>query len=300
MANGSITMSDSSYWEWYQRGLEALNATRFSEAEEAFARARAEALRRGLPLADRAYCNWAAVRFWQHRTTGLEKGLSRVLGGSEDPQARRLAAFYMAGLYFDRKNLKSAKFYGEMAARLAEDLGVIPGQIASRHFLGLLCLAESRFKEAAAHLLQALELDTARELPHTVMTKSSLGYCLALQGRQGEGLRLLEEALDEMADLGCRVYEPILRLNLGFSLLEGVDLDGAIAQGEAALKLLETHHEAKFAYYLLGEGHAQRGAKRQAEEYFEILQKTYYPQYPGLAQVLLACRTAPMVNWLAK
>lgn len=293
-------MNDSTYWEWHHRGVEALNAARFSESEEAFARARSEALRHRLPLVDRAYCNWAGVRYWQHRMTGLEKGLSRVLGRSEDPQARRLAAFHMASLYFGRKNLKCAKFYGEMAVRLAEDLGVIPGQIAGRHLLSLMCLAESRFKDAVAHLRPALELDTALELSHTVMTKSTLGYCLSLQGHQDEGLKLLEEALDDMASLGCRVYEPVLRLNLGFSLLEGVDLDGAIAQGEVALKLLETHPEAKFAYYLLGEGHAQRGAGRKAEEYFEILQKTWYPQYPELARMLLACRTSPLLNWLAR
>lgn len=293
-------MNDSVYWDWYHRGLEAVNAARFPAAEEAFARARAEALRQRLPFVDRAYCNWAGVRYWQNRTTGLEKGLSRVLGASEDPQARRLAAFHMATLYFGRKNLKRAKFYGEMAGRLAEDLGAVPGQIASRHLLGLLCLSESRFQEAAARLKQALELDATRELSHTMMTKSTLGYCLSLQGRQDEGLRLLEAALDDMADLGCWAYEPTLRLNLGFSLLEGVDLDGAIAQGETALQLLNTDPEAKFAYYLLGEGHAQKGAKERAEEYFEILQKTYYPQYPGLTQMLLACRTVPLLNWLAK
>lgn len=294
-------MNDSSYWEWHHRGLEAVNAVRLSEAEVAFARARAEALRHRLPFADRAYCNWFAVRYWHHRKTGLEKGLSRVLGASEDSLARRLAAFHLASLYFNQKNLKRAKFYGEMAVRLAEELGATPGLISGLHLLGLICLAESRFKEAAAHLRHALELDAAHELPHTVMTKSTLGYCLSLQGRQDEGLRLLEEALDDMTSLGCRVYEPILRLNLGFSLLEGVDLDGAIAQGETALQLLETQDpEAKFAYYLVGEGHAQRGAGRQAEEYFEILQKRYYPQHPGLAQILLACRTSPMLNWLAK
>src|SRR5690349_14320326 len=153
-------MNDSAYWEWHHRALEAFNAARFAAAEEGFARARAEALRHRLPFVDRAYCNWAGVRYyWQNRTTGLEKGLSRVLGGSEDPQARRLAAFHLATLYFGRKNLKRAKFYGEMAVRLAEELEVIPGQIASRHLLGLLCLSESRFREAAAHLRQALELD---------------------------------------------------------------------------------------------------------------------------------------------
>lgn len=296
-------MNDSSYWEWHQRGLEAMNAARLSEAAEAFARARAEALRHGLPLADRAYCNWASVRGLQDRTAGLEKGLSRVLGGSEDARARQLAAYHLACIHWTQKNLRSARFYAKMAIRLAESLAVISGQVAGMHLLGLIALSESRIEEARACLREALDLSAGQEHPHRVITKGNLGYCLALQGRQQEGLHLIEEALDEMASFDCRVYEPSLRLNLGFALLEGGDSDGAISQGRTVLQLLEqqgSSWEAKFAYYLLGEGHAQRGAERQAEEYFEILQKTYYPQYPGLAQVLLACRTAPMVNWLAK
>jgi tetratricopeptide (TPR) repeat protein len=297
-------MNDSTYWEWHHRGLEAWNAARLSEAAEAFARARAEALRRRLPFVDRAYCNWAAIRHVQDRTTGLEKGLSRILGGSQDPRARQLAAYHLACICCSQKNLKRARFYGKMAVRLAESLGVISGRIASVHLLGLAWLAESRLKEACACFKEALDLSAGQEeQSHTVMTKSTLGYCLSLQGRQREGLSLLEEALVDLADLDCRAYEPSLRLNLGFALLEGGDLEGAIAQGRAALQLLEeqgSKGDAKFAYYLLGEGHAQRGAGRQAEEYFEILQKRYYPQYPGLAQMLLACRTSPMLNWLAQ
>lgn len=297
-------MNDSTYWEWHHRGLEALNAARFSEAEEAFARARSEALRHRLPLVDRAYCNWAGIRHVQERRTGLEKGLSRILGGSEDPRARQLAAYYLACIHWSQRNLKSARFYGKMAVRLAESLEVTASRIAGVHLLGLVWLAESRLEEARACFQEAVDLSAGQGMhPHAVMAKSTLGYCLALQGRRREGLDHLEQALIDVVDLDCRIYEPSLRLNLGFALLEGGDLDGAIAQGRAALDLLEeqgSRVDAKFAYYLLGEGHAQRGAGGQAEEYFEILQKTWYPQYPDLAQTLLACRTYPLLNWLAR
>jgi tetratricopeptide (TPR) repeat protein len=296
-------MNDSAYWEWHQRGLQALNDARLSEAAEAFARARSEALRHRLPLADRAYCNWAGVRHVQDRTKGLEKGLSRILGGSEDPRARQLAAYYLACIHWSQKNLKTARFYGQMAVRLAESLGATPSRVAGTHLLGLVWLAESRLDEARACFQQSVDVSAGQVHPHAVMAKSTLGYCLSLQGRRREGLAHLEGALLDLMDLDCLIYEPSMRLNLGFALLEGGDLDGAIAQGQAALDLLErqgSRMDAKFAYYLLGEGHAQRGAGRQAEEYFEILQKTWYPQYPELAQVLLACRTYPLLNWLAR
>lgn len=294
-------MSDSEYWEWHQRGLEALNEARLSEAAEAFARARSAALRHGLPLVDRAYCNWAGIRHAQDRRTGLEKGLSRVLGGSEDPRARQLAAYYLACIHWSQKNLKSARFYGSMAVRLAESLELIPSRVAGVHLLGLVWLAESRLEEARACFQEAVDLSAGQGMhPHAVMAKSTLGYCLALQGRRREGLGHLEEAL---VALDCPLYEPPMRLNLGFALLEGGDLDGAIVQGRAALDLLErqgSRVDAKFAYYLLGEGYAQSGAGGQAEECFEILQKTWYPQYPELVRTLLACRTYPLLNWLAR
>ena len=304
MREAAGPMNDSSYWTLHEQGVTALHDARLAEAEEAFLQAREEAKhRQHHDLADRAYCNWVAVQFEKDRPPDVRGGLSSILGRTEDPKARRLAAYYLAVGYRYQGSSQSARFYAEMSNRLAGSLGDRGGQASSLHLLGLLSLEESRLGAAKESLRKSLEIYAREEgSSHLPMMMSTLAYCLSLSGDCIESRWLLEETLSSMGTgSSWKVYEPSIRLNLGFASLEQGDCDEALSHAKAALAAAQERErvpETKFIYYLLGEAYAQMGANRDAKDCFEILAKDYYPQYPGLSDLLLSCRTSQFLNWL--
>lgn len=296
-------MNDSRYWELYHRGSQALAAARVLEAEEAFAQAWLEASLQELhPLVDRAWCNWAAVRFERGETAGIQDGLMRVLGTSADLKARQLAAYNLAVQLRAEDRTRPARLYAGMAERQAAELGDQRSRAACLHMLGLLEIDEGRLMDAREHFTIALEISVEEVAnPHTFVSMTSLGACLTFLGRRSGSLWLLEESLAMATDLGSTFYEPALRLNLGFARLEWGDLDEAIAHGRSALDLLDGDDaEVKFALYLLGEAHARRGDRPEAERYLDSFQKTYYPDFPEVVPFLLAHPTHRFVNWLRR
>lgn len=296
-------MKESSYWTLHEQGATALYDARLAEADEAFLAAHREAKgQRCLALADRAYCNWVAVQIERDRPADV-RGLSAILGQTEDPKARRLAAYYLSIYYQHQGRFQGARFYADMSNRLAESLGDRRAQASSLHRLGLLSLRQSRLREAKKSLWRSMEISVQEGASAAlVITMSTLGYCLSLVGDYSESRWLLEETLNAIATApSCKVYEPSIRLNLGFASLEWGDCDQALDHAKAALAATEERKlatEAKFIYYLLGEAYVQVGASRDAKDCFEILEREYYPQYPGLSDLLLSCRTSQFLNWL--
>lgn len=297
-------MKDSSYWTLHEQAVAALHDARLAEAEDAFLAAHHEAKRRRCSaLADRAYCNWAAVQFEKDQPADVRGGLSSLLGRTEDLKARRLAAYHLATWYRHQGFLRGARFYAAMSNRLAESLGDSGSQASSLHLLGLLSLQEGRPAAARENLRKSLEI-SAREGtgPHVSIIMSTLGYCLSLTGDRSESRWLMEETLNSVgAASSWKVYEPSVRLNLGFASLEWGDCDEALDHARAALAAAEERGrvpEARFIYYLLGEASAQVGAGRDSKDWFSILEKEYYPQYAGLSDLLLSCRTSQFLNWL--
>lgn len=297
-------MKDSIYWDYNGSGLEALYQAKLAEAEEAFIAARREALAHGLSgLADRTYCNWVATRIAKGQPEGLRGGLSQILGQSSDDKARQLASYYLAVIYYNQGSVRAAQFYVEMSKRQAESLRDCRSQASSLHLLGLLRMREGHLSLAAQYLRRSMESSVSvGEYRTALVTMSTLGYCLTLKGSLNEGLWMLEEAQETLTLPDWKVYEPAVRLNLGFSFLELGDLEESIEQGQAVLSALEKEGscavEEKFAYYLLGEAHAQKESDEEAKEYFDILQNAFYPQYPDLSETLLDVRTSRWLNWL--
>ncbi|HVG09272.1 MAG TPA: tetratricopeptide repeat protein [Thermoanaerobaculia bacterium] len=292
-------MGEAVYWDLFERACRSVQRAELAEAETVFLEACREARRESLPrLVDRAYCNWAAIRIERGTPAGIREGLSRVLGGSDDPRARQLAAYNLASLYQDRAPLRIMRFYAEAASRLAESTG--DGRPAAAHLLGLNAMKEGRLPDAIRSFRHALAISLGEDLPqHATIAMSTLGYCLSLRGARDEGRRLLEESLAALRGLECSFYEPSLRLNLGFAALEMGEPDRALHQGMTVLGLPSYRDEGRFARYLAGEACAQQGQEREAGEHFDLLQKTYYPQYPDLTQILLLYRTHRLLNWLA-
>jgi tetratricopeptide (TPR) repeat protein len=298
-------MNESSYWDLHERAVDALRRGDLPEAEEAFALSRRHAQESHLPgLADRAYCNWAAIRLEQNRIEGLRTGLSQVLGGSSDLKARQLAAYNLTTCYRLRGNLRTARFYAEMSGQLAEKLGDDQVRATIFHCLGLLWTAESRLETARDCLRRSLELRIKREMSvHTLVTVSVYSYCAALLGGWAESFWLMEESLANLKTLSCGIYEPSIRLSLGFAHLELGESDEALDQGLMALEAmqnLEIVSDEKFARYLIGESLARKGNIQEALNHFEILQKNFFPQYPELPEALVAVRTSQWLNWLGR
>jgi tetratricopeptide (TPR) repeat protein len=296
-------MNESLYWDLHENAVDALRRGKLSEAGEAFARSRQCARENHLPgLADRAYCNWAAIRLEQNQTAGLRAGLSQVLGGSSDLKARQLAAYNLTTCYRLRGNLRAARFYAEMSGQLAERLGDDQVRATIFHCLGLLWTAESRLETARDCLRKSLELRIKQEMSvHTLVTVSVYSYCAALLGGWAESFWLMEESLVNLGKLPCGIYEPSIRLSLGFAHLELGETDEALDQGLKALEAmrnLEVLSDEKFARYLIGESLARKGDLREAWNHFEILQKTFFPQYPDLPEALVSVRTSQWLNWL--
>jgi tetratricopeptide (TPR) repeat protein len=296
-------MNDSAYWDLHAKGVRAVNGLRFLEAEEAFAEARVEAQEQGLcGLADRAFCNGVAARLELDQRADVQRELSEILGRSEDGKARQLAAYYLAVSQKTRGNLRPARLYGEMAVRLACEMGDLMGQASGLDLLGMLAMQEERPEQAAESFRRSLE--SSRRVgasPYILITASTLGYCLGLQERWNEGLSLLQESQQVLASTEVQLYVPAARLNLGFAFLEHGDFDQAVEQGRAVLDSLgERRDLAKHAHYLLGEAYAQQEHYGPAAEHFEILQKTWYPQHPDLLEVLLSFRTSRLLNWLSR
>ncbi len=296
-------MNESSYWDLHEQAVDALRRGNLTEAEEAFVLSRRYAQESQLPgLADRAYCNWAAIRLEQNQLAGLRLGLSRVLGESSDLRARQLAAYNLTTYYRCRGNLRAARFYAEMSGRLAEKLGDDQIRATSLHCLGLLWAAESRLEAGRDCLRKSLELRVKREMSvHTLVTISTYSYCAALLGGWAESCWLLDESYAALEALSCGYYEPAIRLSLGFAHLELGERDEALDQGRQALEVMQglsLMTDEKFARYLIGEALVRKGDIQEALGHFEILQKSYFPHFTDLPETLVAVRTSKWLNWL--
>jgi tetratricopeptide (TPR) repeat protein len=296
-------MNESTYWDLHEHAVDAFRHGKLAESEEAFAlnQKRAREIRRP-GLADRAYCNWAAIRLERNQAEGLRAGLSQVLGESPDLKARQLAAYNLANCYRLQGNVRPARFYADMAGWLAETQKDDQAQASSLHLLGLLSIGQSRVETARDSLRKSLQIRLKQEMSvHAVITTSTYCYCAALLEDWAEGVWLLEESQAALKELPCGVYEPSIRLSLGFAYLERGESEEALCQGLSALKALEDFKapdEEKFARYLIGESLAQEGNLEEALEHFEILQKTFFPQHPELPEVMVSVRTSRWLNWL--
>jgi tetratricopeptide (TPR) repeat protein len=296
-------MNESAYWDLHEQAVDALRQGNLAEAEELFALSRRCAQDNQLPgLADRAYCNWAAIRLERDLLEGLRMGLSRVLGESLDLRARQLAAYHLTTYYRTRGNLRAARFYAEMSCQLAEKLGDDQIRATTLHCLGLLWTAESRLEAGRDCLRKSLELRVKQEMSvHTLVTISVYSYCAALLSGWAESFWLMDESYAALETLSCGFYEPAIRLSLGFAHLELGERDEALGQGRRALGVmhdLSVTTDEKFAHYLIGESLARKGDLPGALDQFETLQKNFFPQYPDLPQTLVSVRTSQWLNWL--
>jgi tetratricopeptide (TPR) repeat protein len=305
-------MNDSAYWDLYQQGVAALYETRFADAKTVLAQAWTEA--RGLAdraVAERARCNLAAAQIMLGTTDALEEDLTRILGASRDAKTRQLAAYNLATFYNAARRTRTGRFYANMSLEMARRLRDGFSQGASAYLLALIDAEEGRPRGSRDRLREALDNGFGEDAPfERMLILSMLAYAQTLTGNRNEAVQALE-ASEKIAGgepvplrgLGLPMYEPTLRLNLGFTYLEIGELDRALQNARKALESMEEHGLAdslhhKHGLYLLGESHAQRGEIQEAREYFRELQRMYYPQLPDLTELLLKLRTHTFLSWI--
>ncbi len=283
------------------RARRALEAAEHKKAEKLFEWALVAAQRQGdAALQERAFCNLIMAANVAGAADRYVPGARAILGQSTGPGTRFLAAYNLS-LVFDCQGVRrKARFYAQVAGRLAEELGDPAAGGTVAHHLGKLWLGESRLQEAQRAFETSIELlDRLADAPDHPLGDSTLGYCLALQRQFGRALALLESSVEAVTRSGCRLYEPAVRLNFGFALLEMEDFERADDQATRALSLTGSRLQRKYTLYLAGETASALGHRELARERFAQLQQEFYPQWPSLADELAANSTLGFVGWLA-
>ena len=283
------------------RARRALEKAEYRKAEKLFEWAVVEARRQGdAALEERAYCNLIMAANSAGTADRYIPGARAILGQSTDPEARFLAAYNLA-LAFDCSGARrKARFYAQLAWRQAGELGDgVAGGTAAYH-LGKLWLGDSRLRRAQRWIETSIELfDRLSDAHSYALEYSTLGYCLTLQEQTGRALALLEASAEAVSLTGCRLYEPAVRLNFGFAMLEMEDFESACDQAERALSVPGSPLHRKYALYLSGETSSALGYRELARERFGQLQREFYPQLPTLADELAANSTQGFIGWLA-
>ncbi len=283
------------------RARRALDRADFRTAETLFEWAYDEARRQGdLPLMERAYCNLTMVANATGSADRYLEGTRAILGRSTDPEARFLAAYNLAFVFDNQGARRKARFYAQVACQQAAALEDTLPAAAASYNLGRLWLGESRLQQAQRAIEASLGLlDERADLHNHALETSTLGYCLTLLKRRRRALALLEASAEAIARSDYLLYEPAVRLNFGFALLEMGDVERARRQAERALSLPCGCLDRKYALYLAGETSGILGQSDAARERFRQLGAEFYPGIPNLADELTAHRTHGFISWLA-
>jgi tetratricopeptide (TPR) repeat protein len=281
-------------------GVRAIERGELEEAAESFAAALRLAREQGeLKRIDLALSNWAAAVIELGRGDGEISRLREVLLRNSDPVNCRMAAYDIARYYELKKNYKKALFYARITRDRSEALGRRDWIASSHNLIGNTLLAESFVEEACVEYERALELMPVEPSPARGQILDNLGYCRILQGRFGEGYRLLYESLRLLRRFGARRHEISVRLDLCFAHLETGRYRHSRRQGEAALAIAESLGDqaaAKNALYLLGEVAHLNGDGGTARDYFARLQRDFFPEAGYLPEFLLAVDIRRLVN----
>lgn len=282
----------------FAAGIEATRLRRYDQALTHFDEALSWAELHGeQSLWDRAFCNRCAVEIeLGHRGPWLTE-LRRIVLRSRDLENSFLAAYNLARAYDLDKDLERATFYARLAHDRAVRLGRSDWVGWSRNQMGILLLADSRFDEAAEIFAEALA-STQDPLTRAALM-DNLGYCETVRGNHKLGFALLFSGLRILIQLRTDAQQAPLRLALCYAYLEIGRLRRALSHGLKALEVATQHDDTdsiKYAHYLLGETYSQLGHDDTARDYFCRLQHRFYPDAPGVVDLLMAIDVRQIIN----
>ena len=112
----------------------------------------------------------------------------------------RLANIYnnLAGAFLKKKDYKESIKYYELTKSLDEKAGYTWGVFNSLHNIGNVHLNMENYTEAEKYLREAYTIQTEiGSIQELTMTENKLGHVLCKQGKNKEGIRLLDKALKQ-------------------------------------------------------------------------------------------------------
>lgn len=292
--------SRAAFDELRRRGRQSVEDGHLDTAVDLFDRALAWAKDHGsADDVDRAWCGRSAAAIELGRKDEVLPRLRKILMRNRDQENCFLAAYNVARAYELGKEYHKALFYARIARERAQRVNHGPWLASSHNQVGNLHLAESYFDEARKEFEQALEhLPPAKTALHGLIY-DNLGYCAVVQGRYEEGFRLLYKSLRLLRRLGAAHYYLYTHMSLCYAHLEVDRLDDALRHGVRALSMAQERSElqaVKNSLFLVGEAYLLAGDGAQAQQKFEQLQQSFYPDQEFLTDFLLAVDIRGMIN----
>ena len=259
-------------------------------------------------LADEALCGWGAAETELGNGAEAMPELRRILLGSPVDHNCCLAAYTLARAHELEGRIKKALFYARLFRDRAEYVERSGLRGLAQNLLGNLLVAEGRETEAAACYRRALRLSENSSPTWKASAEGNLGYCLVAQAagtrvprraRFREGLRLMYRSLRTFRRERAEWDIALSRLDLCYAHLELGRTACAKRHAATALDLakrLEDFDMVKNCLYLLGQAALLEGDAEAARELFGDLERRFYPERAGLADVLMSVDFRQVVN----
>lgn len=281
---------------------------RFPQSEALLQQAEDLATAHGeVDLADEAFCSRCWLHIEQETAEPLLPRLKSILLSSGNLRNRWLAAHHTAVAQDIAGETERARSYAERAREIAakvEDRELIA---RSANLTGTLAMRSSNFEEAESCYRQALSLHTGESGVQRIMEaqeKDNLGYVLMCTDRLREGIKLCEQARDQLETEGAQGVSDYLHQTLQdlcYGYLLDDQLDRAETHGERALELALANDDplvVKNCLFLLGETAVRRGDAFRARRRLREL-AGYFPEVAiseEVVDVLLATDMTSVVN----
>lgn len=278
-------------------GIAALAARDLGAAGEHFARALDLAvLSRDEELADRAFCNLAAVAIELGDGTRQLPRLREILLRNRSAACAFLAAYNLAEAHQLERNHRKALFYCSIARDRAATAERPEWLASSLNRQGNLLVALHRLDQARASYDEASSLLGPGDLARRASIEQNLGYIDVLEQRALSGVRRLLRAARMQRRLGST--SALLHLDLAAGYLELGRARPARRHAERALELSRSQpgaDELKNSLLIVAQARRACGDFRAAERATAEL-ADLYPQAHGLAAIFDAVDVLPIVN----
>jgi tetratricopeptide (TPR) repeat protein len=205
-----------------------------------------------------------------------------------------LARTWMAWCLAERGNFADGLIQAEEGVPLAEKAND-PFSLATAHFgVGTVCLRKGDLDRAVTRLERCLEIsDIGIFRLWGPWVASNLGIAHALIGNADKGLSLLQQAIDQAANMGLVSFKPLWIAWLGQANLLAGRIDNALPLAGQALDLSRKHKERgseAWALRLLGDIHSHPDAidAEKADENYR--QALALAEELGMRPLIAHCR----------
>ena len=259
-------------------------------------------------LADEALCGWGAAETELGNGAEAMPELRRILLGSPVDHNCCLAAYTLARAHELEGQIKKALFYARLFRDRAEYVERSGLKGLAQNLLGNLLVTEGRETEAAACYRRALRLSESSSPTWKASAEGNLGYCLVVQAagtrvprraRFREGLKLMYRSLRTFRRERAEWNIALSHLDLCYAHLELGRTACAKRHATTTLDLakrLDDFDMVKNCLFLLGQAAVLEGDTEAARESFGDLERRFYPERAGLADVLMSVDFRQVVN----